>query len=286
MDNADLSRKREKHSNSANRRSPDDIPEALRDAAPPNSVISSNRASSAKPIYLIGSLLVVGAIAVGAGLWYSSIPSQDTVVTQPTPTVFPSPIVSSPSTPQTPVAVNPSPTGSDNLLGHLPYQEAPEAELAPILPGSSMRLRQAAAQEFQAMVQAARASGVNLVPISGFRSTKDQQHIYFDIQAERGQSVTKRAEVSAPPGYSEHHTGYAVDIGDGNTPATNLNPNFERTKAFKWLESNAARFHFEMSFPKNNSQGVSYEPWHWRFVGDRDSLETFYKAKNPNPNIP
>ncbi|NHC34034.1 M15 family metallopeptidase [Scytonema millei] len=285
MDNADLSRKRQKHSNSANRRSPDDIPEALRDATPSNSGTPSNRASSGKPIYLIGGLLAVGAIAVGAGLWYfTSIPSQN--ITQPIPTVSPSPTVSSPATPQTPVADNPSPANSDNLLGHLPYQEAPESELAPILPGSSMRLRQAAAQEFQAMVQAARASGVNLVPISGFRSTKDQQHIYFDIQAERGQSVTKRAEVSAPPGYSEHHTGYAVDIGDGNTPATNLNTNFEKTKAFKWLEANAARFHFEMSFPKNNSQGVNYEPWHWRFVGDRDSLETFYKAKNLSRKTP
>jgi D-alanyl-D-alanine carboxypeptidase len=237
-------------------------------------------------------VLAVGAIAVGAGLWYfTSTPSSKTV-TQPTPAVSPSPVpqssavVSSPSSPQSTPKVNPPANNPDNLLGHLPYPEAPEAELAPILPGSSMRLRQAAAVEFQAMVQAARASGVNLVPISGFRSVKDQQHIYFDIQAERRQSVTKRAEVSAPPGYSEHHTGYAVDIGDGNTPATNLNTNFEKTKAFRWLEANAARFHFEMSFPKNNSQGVNYEPWHWRFVGDRDSLETFYKAKSLSRNTP
>ena len=92
--------------------------------------------------------------------------------------------------------------------------------------------------------------------------------------------ATKRAEVSAPPGYSEHHTGYAVDIGDGRTPATNLNTNFENTAAFKWLEENAAYYSFELSFPKGNPQGVSYEPWHWRFVGDPDSLETFYKAQN------
>jgi len=71
-----------------------------------------------------------------------------------------------------------------------------------------------------------------------------------------------------------------VDIGDGNTPATNLSPDFENTAAFKWLEKNAPYYSFEISFPKNNPQGVSYEPWHWRFVGDRDSLETFYKAKN------
>jgi len=53
------------------------------------------------------------------------------------------------------------------------------------------------------------------------------------------------------------------------------------------LSANAARYSFELSFAKNNRQGVSYEPWHWRYVGDRDSLETFYKAQNlksrPNP---
>jgi zinc D-Ala-D-Ala carboxypeptidase len=291
VDNADLSRKRQKHSNFSNRRSPDDIPEALRDAAPPNSGTPPTRSSS-NPIYLIGGLLSVGAIAVGAGLWYFKTPSQNTIA-QPTPAVSPSParsqpptVSASPALSQSTAKVNPPASNPENLLGHLPYPEAPETELVPILPGNYMRLRQAAAEEFQAMVQAARASGVNLVPISGFRSVKDQQHIYFDIQAQRGQSVTKRAEVSAPPGYSEHHTGYAVDIGDGNTPATNLNTSFEKTKAFKWLAANAARFHFEMSFPKNNSQGVSYEPWHWRFVGDRDSLETFYKAKNLSRNTP
>jgi D-alanyl-D-alanine carboxypeptidase len=41
-----------------------------------------------------------------------------------------------------------------------------------------------------------------------------------------------------------------------------------------------------MSFPKDNPQGVSYEPWHWRFVGDRQSLETFYKAKNLTRTTP
>jgi len=40
-----------------------------------------------------------------------------------------------------------------------------------------------------------------------------------------------------------------------------------------------------MSFPKDNPQGVSYEPWHWRYVGDTASLETFYRAKNLKPQL-
>jgi D-alanyl-D-alanine carboxypeptidase len=83
--------------------------------------------------------------------------------------------------------------------------------------------------------------------------------------------------VSAPPGYSEHHTGYAIDIGDGSAPSSNLSPDFEKTAAYRWLEQNGAQFGFELSFPPNNPQGVSYEPWHWRFVGDIDSLAIFHK---------
>ena len=64
------------------------------------------------------------------------------------------------------------------------------------------------------------------------------------------------------------------------TTTVDVEPGFENTAAFHWLEANAARYSFELSFPRDNPQGISYEPWHWRFVGDRESLETFYKARN------
>ncbi len=174
------------------------------------------------------------------------------------------------------IAANREPVGS--VLHHLPYAEAPETELVSI--GGGYRLREAAASKFQSMVSAARSSGVDITTISAFRSIEDQKRLFFGVGAERGQQPTKRAEVSAPPKYSEHHTGYAVDLGDGATPATNLNQNFETTRAYKWLQANAARYSFEVSFPKDNVQKVSYEPWHWRFVGDINSLETFYKARS------
>jgi len=168
------------------------------------------------------------------------------------------------------------------VLGHLPYQEAPASELSPIVWDGSIKMRQAAARAFMQMQEAARLDGVSLVPISGFRTLEDQDYLFFSMKAQRGQASAERAEVSAPPGYSEHHTGYAVDIGDGNVPATDLVTSFENTPAFKWLEQNAPYYSFELSFPQNNPQGVSYEPWHWRFVGDRHSLETFYKAQSLN----
>jgi D-alanyl-D-alanine carboxypeptidase len=219
-----------------------------------------------KPVLLSVGLLGLGAIALLLGLLLSRPKPQQTLASSPKPT-----------------EPSPNPSNPDNLLGHLAYIEAPASELQPITPDGQIKLRTAAAQKFQAMSAAAGKEGVILVPISGFRSIDDQKHLFFDVKAERGQVTTERAEVSAPPGYSEHHTGYAVDIGDGNTPATNLSPDFENTAAFKWLEKNAPYYSFEISFPKNNPQGVSYEPWHWRFVGDRDSLETFYRAKNLIP---
>jgi D-alanyl-D-alanine carboxypeptidase len=237
----------------------DDIPEALRDTP------DIRRRSRLKPVLLIFGVVGIGAIA-GIALSVSA--------PKPKQIVKPTPAASS---------TQPSPTTSqpvDNLLGHLPYQEAPASELQPITANGQIKMRKAAAEKFKAMSAAAARQGIILVPISGFRSVADQQRLFFDVKAQRGQVTTKRAEVSAPPGYSEHHTGYATDIGDGNTPATNLSPSFENTAAFKWLEKNAAYYSFELSFPKGNPQGVVYEPWHWRFVGDTDSLKTFYKAKN------
>jgi D-alanyl-D-alanine carboxypeptidase len=195
------------------------------------------------------------------------------LIRQPTPVA-----TNNGSTPA--VSSTPSASASpDNLLGHFKYAEAPQSELEPISPDGSMRMRRSAAAAYQQMSSAAQAEGVLLTPLSAFRSLSDQQQVFFDVKAERLQTPQQRAGVSAPPGYSEHHTGYAIDVGDGDTPATNLSPTFDQTPAFRWLQDNAVRFNFEMSFPKNNPQGVTYEPWHWRFVGDRQSLETFYKAR-------
>ncbi len=168
----------------------------------------------------------------------------------------------------------------ENLLGHLRYEEAQKYQLTKIAANGKIKLRKEAAQKYLQMQADAKANGIILKPISGFRSVQEQKYLFFKIKEKRGELASKRAKVSAPPGYSEHHTGYAVDLGDGKVPSTNLSPNFEKTAAFRWLEKNAPRYSFELSFPKNNPQGISYEPWHWRYVGDLESLETFYKARN------
>ena len=240
--------------------SADDIPEALRETIEPKPQPRFNRVG-----LVVG--LAASALCAGGLFAYSARQPSGIAVSRPSETT--DPIAPSPS-------ASPSP---DTLLGHFPYAEAPQAELQPINTDGAIRLRKAAAEAFRQMSSAAQAEGIILTPLSAFRSLSDQQQVFFEVKAERSQTPNQRAEVSAPPGYSEHHTGYAIDIGDGNVPATNLSPTFDQTAAFNWLKQNAVRFNFELSFPKNNPQHVSYEPWHWRFVGDRQSLETFYKAR-------
>jgi len=163
------------------------------------------------------------------------------------------------------------------LLGHFPYPEVPAADLVSIAPG--VALHRDAAEALQAMQAAAAAEGIDIRVLSAFRSIALQKQIFFDVKSERNQSSLERAQVSAPPGFSEHSTGYAVDLGDGRAPGTNLSPSFDETAAFHWLQAHANRFHFHLSFPQANRQGVSYEPWHWRFEGSAEALRVFEAAQ-------
>ncbi|EEH56040.1 uncharacterized protein MICPUCDRAFT_18607 [Micromonas pusilla CCMP1545] len=163
-----------------------------------------------------------------------------------------------------------------HILGHYRMEEAPRRDLVPLSDARYGRvtLRRSAAAAWRRMAAAAAADGVTLIPVSGFRSIAHQERLFFDVKAARGQTAAERALVSAPPGHSEHHTGYAVDV---STPSVgdDLVVSFDKTDASRWLRKNAAAFHFEMSFGKDNVMGVSYEPWHYRFVGDSHSLRTF-----------
>lgn len=149
-------------------------------------------------------------------------------------------------------------------------------DLVAVLADGSVLLRSAAATSFLHMQHAARQDGVYLIPLSGYRSVESQKSVFFGIKSERNEPLRERAKVSAPPGYSEHHTGYALDVGDVDRSDTHLEFEFEQSAAFRWLQENANRFHFELSFPPGNEQGIMYEPWHWRFVGNDHSALTFY----------
>jgi zinc D-Ala-D-Ala carboxypeptidase len=155
--------------------------------------------------------------------------------------------------------------------GHLPYAEHPQEGLVSIGTygqGSNRRsesLDSEAAAAFAKMAAEANADGINIIPISGFRTAADQEKL-FERQIKRQGSPEAASRLSAPAGYSEHHTGYALDIGDGNRPEKDLKFEFEDTAAYQWVLAHAQTYGFELSFPNNNAQGVSFEPWHWRYV--------------------
>ncbi|MGC9502360.1 M15 family metallopeptidase [Baaleninema sp.] len=168
-------------------------------------------------------------------------------------------------------------TSAASMYGHFPYPEAPQRDLVSV--GNGQSLRAPAAASFLAMQQAAARDGVQLVPLSGFRDRSTQYSLFFGGARQRGQSLSQRARVSAPPGYSEHHTGYAIDIGDANAPEYDVHPHFEMSMAGMWLRIHAGEYGFELSFPRTHPC-VSYEPWHWRWVGDAESQTTFATARD------
>jgi D-alanyl-D-alanine carboxypeptidase len=121
-------------------------------------------------------------------------------------------------------------------------------------------LRPRAAAAFARMRVAATRTGIELQVVSAWRSSEYQLGI-LRRKCERGLAMDAILEVSAAPGYSEHHSGRALDLGTPGFPA--LEEAFEQSPAFVWLQTNARRFGFALSYPRNNRHGIAYEPWHW-----------------------
>ncbi len=141
------------------------------------------------------------------------------------------------------------------------FEEA--AELIDVglnLVGRMQRLTPATARKWTEMVAAAAADNVTLLIVSGFRGF-DYQARLIRKKLNSGQSLSEILVVNAAPGFSEHHTGRAVDIA---TPGCRpLTEEFEDSDAFRWLTANAADFGFSMSYPRDNPFGFVFEPWHW-----------------------
>lgn len=131
--------------------------------------------------------------------------------------------------------------------------------------GSEFLLVPAAGAAWRELSAAANADGVTLHIVSAFRSMERQADI-IRRKLELGLSIEQILSVSAPPGYSEHHSGRAVDVATEGCPP--LEPEFEHTEAFQWLSAHATQFGFVLSFPRGNRYGYAYEPWHWCFEGD------------------
>ena len=158
------------------------------------------------------------------------------------------------------------------ILGHLPYNETPKEKLVLIEPNIEVHMDMR--NSLLKMREEAKKDGIYLVFLSGYRSINLQNDIFYSLKSIRNQEAAERARVSAPPGYSEHSTGFAIDIGDATQRETDFETDFENTDAFRWLIKNAAKFHFKLSFNKDNKY-IDYEPWHWRYEGSIEALKVF-----------
>ena len=123
-----------------------------------------------------------------------------------------------------------------------------------------LSLRREAESALESMAKAARADGVTLVVSSTYRSWSYQKRVYERNVRELGQAAADRE--SAMPGASQHQLGTAVDFGS-------ITDEYAETKAGKWLQANASRFGWSLSFP-DGYEGVTGFRWecgHYRYVG-------------------
>jgi len=148
--------------------------------------------------------------------------------------------------------------------GLAPQPEAADLVVIGLNPeGGEVRLSQAAAAAWERMRAAAAKANIELLPLSGFRSVARQVEI-IRRKLDSGQQIKDILRLVAAPGYSEHHTGRAIDIGTPGEPP--LEDTFAVTAAFAWLKAEAPKFGFHLSFPQDNPHHIAFEPWHWCYL--------------------
>ncbi len=214
-----------------------------------------------------GGALLAGVLTVFGGSKSDQSPGQVLAIDESVPNTSPADLDhASPKASTAPVVVaappEPSACAPDALkvgIKHYRYQEASAADLVDV--GNGHRLHRDAAAAFDALREAARKDGVTLTLGSAFRSVEHQRGIVERKKA-KGQTDQEIYYVSSAPGFSEHHTGFTVDFSP-------IEYSFERTAAYKWLNTHAPAMGWQQSFTPESSKvnGVSYEPWHWKYLG-------------------
>ena len=141
------------------------------------------------------------------------------------------------------------------------YQEASHLVVAERgRDGRDYLLDGAAAQAWRMLKAAAERDGISVVIVSAFRSIERQAEI-IRARLVAGANIADVLTSLAPPGFSEHHSGRAVDI---STPGVGtVATEFADTLAFAWLVAHAGEYRYSLSYPVDNAQGYQYEPWHW-----------------------
>ena len=133
-----------------------------------------------------------------------------------------------------------------------------------------MMIKKDILNSYQNLYTDALKNGFQLYIFSSYRDYNKQYHLYYNVNNQNDEYVAR-------PGFSEHQSGYALDISTLNHGLTN---NFQYSDEYKWLIENSYKYGFILRYPeeKENITGYKYEPWHFRFVGE-DIAEFLYKNK-------
>lgn len=169
-------------------------------------------------------------------------------------------------------AAQASMSSADRVYGHLSYGDAAPGDLVPTPPGFALNqclVRRDMIPDLQRLLDAAKGDAAVMGRLRGLschRSIVRQADVFCRERPAGG--AADRAISVAPPGHSEHSTGYAIDFAVRPSPnCPDAEACMAATPAARWLVANAPTYGFELSFPGGNKQNVKWEPWHWRWVG-------------------
>ena len=135
-----------------------------------------------------------------------------------------------------------------------------------------------AAESARKLLTAAKEAGFNMQLCSAYRTVEKSAQLYANKVNEfigygysEADAKIEAAKWVAPPGTSEHHTGLAMDLvsSDYWSYYSDLEHDYEKFDSFKWMYEHCAEFGFILRFPKDKQDitGITYEPWHYRYVG-------------------
>jgi len=131
--------------------------------------------------------------------------------------------------------------------------------------GRPQLLQANAARSWATMCKEAKNDNIYLYVVSAFRSVNKQLEI-IQNKIDKGLLISDILKVNTAPGYSQHHTGRALDLTTNDCKP--LSEAFDNTDAFYWLKENAKFFEYNLTYPKNNKFSIAYEPWHWAYVSE------------------
>lgn len=125
---------------------------------------------------------------------------------------------------------------------------------------AGLSLRQCTIDNLQSLIKQATTDGINLIIGSSYRSYRQQVDTFNHWVKQNGETAARR--ISAVAGTSQHQLGLVVDF----VPIDQI---FANTKDFKWLDANAYKYGFSLSFPNGfeKETGYDYESWHYRYIG-------------------